>query len=131
NRSLKILKSIPFSSERKYSLVEFEDEGIYILGAPEYLTDNKDILKIVEEYTTNGSRVVILTKINKKLKDLEHDKILSNTKQVMAMFILRDNIRKGVQDTLQWFKENDVDIRVISGDNVKTVSYIAKQSGIK
>ena len=131
DRSLKILKSIPFSSDRKYSLVEFEDEGIYILGAPEYLTDNKDILKIVEEYTTNGSRVVILTKINKKLKDLEHDKILSNTKQVMAMFILRDNIRKGVQDTLQWFRENDVDIRVISGDNVKTVSYIAKQSGIK
>lgn len=47
------------------------------------------------------------------------------------MFIIRDNIRKGVSDTIKWFNENDVDIRVISGDNVRTVAYIANQCGIK
>lgn len=47
------------------------------------------------------------------------------------MFVLRDNIRNGVTDTIQWFNENNVDIRVISGDNVKTVAYIAKSCKIK
>ncbi len=129
-RILKIKRTIPFSSERKFSVVEFEKEGTYILGAPEYLTENKDILKLVEEYTSNGLRVVILTKSSQKI-DFNKPKVIADTKQVMAMFILRDNIRKGVEDTLSWFAKNDVDIRVISGDNVKTVSYIAKQCGIK
>lgn len=124
-----IKEIIQFSSDRKYSAVEFEKIGTYVLGAPEYLTDNEDILKIVQEYTSNGSRVIILAKTNQELNN-KKDKIL-NTKQVMAMFVLRDKIREGVSETIRWFQENDVDIRVISGDNVKTVAYIAKQCGIK
>ena len=46
------------------------------------------------------------------------------------MHILSDTIRPEVKDTMLWFRENDVDIKVISGDNIGTVSYIAKQSGI-
>lgn len=131
-RELEIKTTLPFNSERKYSAVEFKKEGTYILGAPEYLTTNEDILKIVEEYTTNGSRVVALVKTNQTIENLsKNTKTLNSTKQVMAMFVLRDNIRKNVNETLKWFAENDVDVRVISGDNVQTVSYIAKQCGIK
>lgn len=126
----KIKSTIPFSSERKYSAVEFENEGTYILGAPEYLTKNKEVLDIVEQYAQNGLRVIILIKSNSNIKNIKINKIAS-TKDVMAMFVLRDNIRKGVVDTIKWFNENDVTVRVISGDNVKTVAYIAKQCGIK
>lgn len=124
-----VKNTIPFSSERKFSAVEFEKEGTWILGAPEYLTNNETILKLVDEYTSNGLRVVVLTKTTQKIAKI--NKVINSTKQVMAMFVLRDNIRKGVVDTLNWFAENDVDVRVISGDNVKTVSYIAKQCGVR
>ena len=85
---------------------------------------------MVKEYTKKGLRVIILTKTNQNLNKKEL-KILSDCKQVMAMFILRDNIREGVQDTIKWFSNNEVAIRVISGDNVNTVSHIAKECGIK
>lgn len=129
-REIEIKNIIEFSSERKYSAVEFEKEGTYVLGAPEYLTTNKEVLDLVKEYTKKGLRVIILTKTNQNLNKKEL-KILSDCKQVMAMFILRDNIREGVQDTIKWFSNNEVAIRVISGDNVNTVSHIAKECGIK
>lgn len=128
-RHLNIKNTLAFASERKFSAVEFEKDGTYILGAPEYLTTDEKLLKQVEQYTENGLRVVMLIKTNKDINKL--DKIKLSDKQVMAMFVLRDNIRKGVADTIKWFNENDVDIRVISGDNVKTVAYIANQCGIK
>lgn len=128
-RYLQIKNTLAFASERKFSAVEFEKDGTYILGAPEYLTTDEKLLKQVEQYTENGLRVVMLIKTNKDINKL--DKIKLSDKQVMAMFILRDNIRKGVADTIKWFNENDVDVRVISGDNVKTVAYIANQCGIK
>lgn len=128
-RILKVKNTLPFASERKFSAVEFEKQGVYILGAPEYLTTDEVLLKQVEDYTNNGLRVVLLIKTNQDINKL--DKIKLNNKQTMAMFVLRDNIRKNVVDTIKWFNDNDVDIRVISGDNVRTVSYIAKQCGIK
>ena len=57
--------------------------------------------------------------------------MLPGKRSNVAMFIIRDTIRPEVYDTMKWFKENDVDIKVISGDNIGTVSYIAKQSGIE
>ena len=73
-------------------------------------------------------RVVLLSKINEEFTDEEK---LPNKKEEVAMFAIRDTIRPEVKDTMLWFSENDVDIKVISGDNIATVSYIAKQSGIK
>lgn len=126
---LNIKRTLPFSSERKFSAVEFERQGTYILGAPEFITSDEKLLEQVEDYTCNGLRVIMLAKTSQPINKLQKIKI--ENRQVMAMFILRDNIRKNVADTIKWFNENDVDIRVISGDNVKTVSYIAKQCGIK
>ena len=123
----KIIKTIQFSSARKFSAVKFEGLGWFALGAPEYLTNNSEILNSVNEYASNGLRVVLLCSINEDFDDEE--KIPSN-KTPLAMFIIRDNIRPEVKDTMLWFRENDVDIKVISGDNIGTVSYIAKQSGI-
>ena len=123
---LKISDTIQFSSARKYSGVKFENTW-YLLGAPDYLTTDKEILDKVNSYAQNGLRVVLLSKVIGDIKDKE---VIPENKINIAMFTIRDTIRPEVKDTMIWFRENDVDIKVISGDNVGTVSYIAKQSGI-
>ena len=123
-----IVQTIQFSSARKYSAVKFKDLGWFALGAPDYLTDDKEVLAQMEESATHGLRVVLLAKVEEDFKD--EDKLPKKKKNV-AMFVIRDTIRPEVKDTMIWFAENDVDIKVISGDNIGTVSYIAKQSGIK
>ena len=127
DESKEIEETIQFSSARKYSCVKFKGEGWYALGAPEYLTKDKVILDKVNEHAKNGLRVVVLAKVNSDIKDEEH---IPEDKTILAMIIIRDTIRPEVKSTMEWFKENDVDIKVISGDNIGTVSYIAKQSGI-
>ena len=126
-KELKVIDRVNFSSARKYSAVKFDKYGWYALGAPEYLTKEQNILDAVNEYATKGLRVVLLCKIN---QDFEGEDHIPEHKVPVAMFIIRDNIRPEVKDTMLWFRENDVDIKVISGDNIGTVSYIAEQSGI-
>ena len=128
NNEYKITQTIQFSSARKYSAVKFEGLGWFALGAPDYLTEDKELLKEVLGHASNGLRVILLAKIDEEFKD---EDTLPKKKHNVAMFIIRDTIRPEVKDTMLWFSENDVDIRVISGDTIGTVSYIAKQSGIK
>ena len=131
----KVLDYQEFSSARKYSVVKFDNLGIFALGAPEYLTRDIDTLKRAREYQANGVRVLILVKLNTEFNGEipEYENILAEMDNhvTVSMFLIRDNIRQEVKGTMEWFAENDVDIYVISGDNIGTVSYIAKQSGIK
>ena len=124
---LEVIDRIHFSSARKYSAVLFESLGWFVMGAPEYITKDQAVLDKVNEYAQHGLRVLVLARVNGaviKDKPVPEDNVL------VAMFILSDTIRPEVKDTMLWFRENDVDIKVISGDNIGTVSYIAKQSGI-
>ena len=123
----KIIDTIEFSSSRKFSAVEFEEDGWYAMGAPEYLTDDIDVLNQVNDFAKDGLRVLLLVKV---IGEFANKELPPEHKENIAMFIIRDNIRPEVKDTMLWFKENDVDIKVISGDNVGTVAYIAKQCGI-
>ena len=124
---LKVNDRIHFSSARKYSAVEFEGLGWFVMGAPEFITKDQEILNKVNEYAKSGLRVIVLAKAN---APVIKDKPVPSDVTLVAMHILSDTIRPEVKDTMLWFRENDVDIKVISGDNIGTVSYIAKQSGI-
>ena len=123
----KIANYINFSSARKYSAVEFEGLGWFVLGAPEYITKDQSILDQVNEFAKSGLRVILLAKVIGIVKD---DAPLPGSITPISMFVISDTIRPEVKDTMLWFRENHVDIKVISGDNIGTVSYIAKQSGI-
>ena len=127
-RSAKIEDTIEFSSARKYSAVKFKDKGWYVMGAPEYITEDRAILDRINEFAYNGLRVVLLAKVH---EDFDDKDVLPQNRENIAMFIIRDNIRPEVKDTMIWFRNNDVDIKVISGDNIGTVGYIAKQCGIE
>ena len=117
-------KSVPFSSERKFMGCKFKNVGAYKLGAYEYVLDkpSEEIKKQAEDFAMNGYRVLMLT---------ECDSNFSNTNsKPIALVLLQDNIRKDAPKTIAWFKENDVDIKIISGDNPITVSEVAKRCGV-
>lgn len=121
-KKLKLIKQIPFSSSRKYSLTEFES-GIYALGALEYIS-NKNIEDFVsiKKYLDKGYRIISLIKC---YNDFDKDK-----NKVIAFIILKDNIRNSAKETLNYFKKQDVNIKIISGDNPITVSNLLKQMDI-
>lgn len=125
---LKAIDTIEFKSENKFSMVKFENGDIYALGATEYLTNKEDLLKLANNSANKGLRVLALVKIN---GEFNIDTAKSKDNHEVALFMIRDNIRPEIKQTLEWFDENDVDVRVISGDNIGTVSYIAKEAGIR
>jgi len=45
--------------------------------------------------------------------------------------ILSDNMRKNTKETLDYFHEEGIDTKIISGDHVETVAAIAKKAGVK
>lgn len=119
---LSVISSIPFSSLRKYSLKEFTN-NIYAIGALEYLTDKKveDCIEVIK-YLDNGYRIITLVNCFKEFN--------KKNNQVLAHIVIKDNIRKNAKETLEYFKEQEVDIKIISGDNPKTVSNLLKQLAI-
>ena len=127
DKQLEVIDCIHFTSARKYSAVLFEAYGWFVMGAPEYITKDQAVLDKVNEYAEKGLRVIVLAKVHGAVIK---DKPVPQDNTLVAMFVLSDTIRPEVKDTMIWFRENDVDIKVISGDNIGTVSYIAKQSGI-
>ncbi|MBO5889787.1 MAG: HAD-IC family P-type ATPase, partial [Clostridia bacterium] len=122
------IKTIPFSSQRKYSAITFEGVGTYALGAPEFiLSDIPDYLKSqIDKYTYTGNRVLLLAY---SPASISSKNTLPQMKPI-AIIAISDNIREEAINTIKWFKDNDVDVKVISGDNPITVSEIAKRAGI-
>lgn len=121
----KVVKIIPFSSQAKWSGISFEDAS-YIIGAPEIiLKDTSSIDKELDFYA-RSSRVVLLCKVNGVL-----DKTLPSEVIPMALVVINDKVRLEAKATLGYFKEQDVDIKLISGDNPKTVAAVAEKVGLE
>lgn len=117
-----------FSSEFKYSGVQFLDAS-YILGAPEFVLPKSffKYQKQLEKFTKEGMRVLVFGKYNEKVdgKKLIEDIV------PYAFIALSNPIRKNAKETFAYFKEQNVKIKVISGDNPLTVCHIAKEAGIE
>ena len=126
--TFEINNKVAFSSKTKWSGINFKNEGSYILGAPEFiLKDNfknyeDEIKKYSEDY-----RVLLIAHSNEDFID----KNLPNTITPIGFILISDVIRKEASKTLSYFKDQDVDIKIISGDNPITVSKIAKQVGVQ
>ena len=120
---------MPFSSQRKKSAATFYDGSALILGAPEFVLEEKytpDIRKKVEDYAAEGKRVMALA----EGQGLVTADTVPPVRRVCGLLVLTDQIRPGVERTLQYFRDQDVDVRIISGDNPTTVSVIARRAGI-
>ena len=119
---------IGFSSEFKYSGVNFSDSN-YVVGAPEFVLGDhyKDYKKQIEEYSKKGYRVVVFGKYPGEIEG----KKLTKKVSPLSLILLSNPIRENAKETFQYFYEQKVSIKVISGDNPITVSEIAKDAGIQ
>ena len=119
---------VPFSSARKWSGASFDENGSYIFGATEFiLKDSSPYQEIIKEYSEKGQRVLMLAHSPHQIQDKE----LPAKIHPMAFLFISDKIRAEAPDTLAYFAEQGVDIKIISGDNAITVANIAKKAGLK
>ncbi|WP_373103004.1 HAD-IC family P-type ATPase [Blautia obeum] len=120
---------IPFSSDRKYSGAVFEDRGTYLMGAAQFLfpEGRENILDVCQKYAEEGLRVLVLAHSAQMADGTE----LPADLEPVAFLLLTDVIREEAPDTLKFFDSQEVDLKVISGDDPVTVSAIAKRAGLK
>ena len=112
----------PFTSKLKYSEVILTDKT-YRLGAPDILLSKEDYGKnsdMIEEQANQGLRVLVFAEVEKD----------GHVSPIMFI-VLKNGIRKNAEETFAYFKEQGVEVKVISGDNPLTVSRIAQQVGIR
>jgi len=129
NGIIKATKTLAFSSNRKYSAVSFEGEGTYIIGAPDFVLKeaHDKVDEKVSRFASQGYRVLLLARANGVIKD----SVVPEGAKPVAVITIQDHIRKEAPDTIKWFKDLGVDVRVISGDNPITVSEVARRAGIQ
>lgn len=124
----RISGKIPFSSDRKYRAIRFENEGCYVLGAPEFLNkDDEKLRQKVYGYSAEGLRVLLLGRCG----DIHEDTGEVENVVPVGLVVISDCIRPEAMDTFRYFREQQVDIKVVSGDNPMTVSQIAVKAGLE
>ena len=119
------VKKVPFSSKRKWGAISFKEMGTIIVGAPERLLPA--IPPNIDYELSNGRRAILIGYSSSMLTENQQ---LPEQIRPLYSVILEDTIRKHAKETLQFFKKEGVDVKIISGDHVKTVSMIAKKAGL-
>lgn len=119
---------IPFSSDRKWSGVTFFEKGSYILGAPEMVLPSIDeaLDKMIDEHVSNGERVLFFAY---SPEDIEGKKLPGQVEPLALLFV-EDIVKESAPKTIEYLKEQGVQLKIISGDNPKAVSDIAKRVGV-
>jgi len=117
-----------FSSETKYSGAVMNDGKSYVIGAPEFVLRGQfaQYQEQIATYSSKGYRVLVFAQYEGTLDR----KPLTEPVLPLCFVMIANPIRKGAKETFTYFAENDVDIKVISGDNPLTVSVIAAEAGI-
>ena len=116
---------IPFSSKRKWGSVSFQGIGSVFVGAPERLLES--LPENLEQEMEKGRRVIVIAYTG---KIWYNDQKPSEEIQPLYGVVLEDTIRPKTKQTLEFFKKEGVDVKIISGDHIKTVSMIAKRAGL-
>lgn len=116
-----------FSSKYKYCGASFGNEN-FLLGAPEFVLRDgyNQFSEYITEVSSKGYRVLAFARSDNKPDGKE----IKGNVQVLAFVLLENPIRAAARETFEYFANNDVEVKVISGDNPVTVSNIAMQAGI-
>ena len=123
----KVKDKIPFSSARKFRAISFEGHGDYVLGAPEFLIrQNEKLLNLLEGYSAEGYRVLLLGRSS----GISPEKQSIGQIRPIAVVIISDIIKTDAAEIFRYFADNNVQVKVISGDNPITVSTVAKKAGV-
>lgn len=119
--------TVPFSSARKWSAAAFEGHGAVYLGAPEFLLGDGHpaISATVAEHADQGRRVLLLA----SAAALTGDELPPDL-QPRLLVLLEDEVRPDARETLEYFTEQGVALKVISGDHPGTVAAVARRAGV-
>ncbi len=123
---------VPFSSARKWSAMSFANNGNWVFGAPENVLTSAytgELLKQVESHAANGQRVLVLASTSSVFAEV-NDAELPDV-QPIALVLLEDIVRADAPETLQFFADQGVIVKVISGDNNVTVGAVARRAGLQ
>ena len=133
-----VADEVPFSSARKWSALAFDDperRGVYVLGAMAMLEDYLDVREEtrvkLHAWAEQGLRVLVFAG-NPDITTLhdDHDQPVLPRLTLLGLLSFRDELRPHLKETLEYFRQNDVRLKVISGDNPTTVAALAKQAGL-
>lgn len=119
---------IPFSSASKWSAVNFSGRGAYVVGAPENIMGREfePLRPQARAFAEQGCRVLLLAQCDRAEQGALHGIILP-----LALLVLENPIRPGAAKTFAFFRDQGVEVKVISGDDPVTVSAVAAQAGIE
>ncbi len=121
-------QTVAFSSGRKWSAAAFTDRGTWVMGAPDMILAADDPIRDqVAKYALTGRRVLLLSSCD---SDLTGRELPAGLRQ-RALVILSEQIRPDAADTLAYFRDQGVGIKIISGDNPVTVAAIARRVGLE
>jgi len=123
------LREIPFNSARKWGAVVFPAET-YILGAPERVLSaarDEEALQQATYLASRGERVLAFARSGSALQE----QALPSEREALALIVMSDTVRPEIHETIHQFTELGVELKVISGDNLETVSAIARQAGMR
>lgn len=127
--SIQACNTLEFSSQRKFSITELAHNKVYFLGATAMIKCklSAEQKAYIEKQQSNGYRVIAFTEYEGK-----YEKNMDGSKsQVLAFIVLEEHIRENAIETIQWFKSNGVDVKIISGDDPATVAKIAQRVGVE
>ncbi len=122
-------QELPFTSARKWGAIVLPDYTL-ILGAPERVLNpngNQEAIQRARQLATEGLRVLAFARSAQPPQDGK----LDEARQPIALVVMSDRVRDDIQKTLSEFHEQKVALKVISGDNLETVTAIAAQAGIQ
>lgn len=127
NHQYTVKNKLPFSSSRKYSAITF-DQGTYYLGAYQFLFPNgdKETEEAIRGELEKGYRLIVLAH-----SAMEIQEEIPPDLQSIGWIFIKDKVRENAAETIQYFKNQEIECKVFSGDDPRTVSRVASEAGIE
>jgi cation-transporting ATPase E len=119
---------VPFSSARKWSSVSFDGRGVWVIGAPEMVVpDDRSVHAAAAPFASEGARVLVVARGTEAALDADSG---PGAVTPVGLVVIDQKLRSDARDTVEYFLDQGVRIKVISGDNAETVGAIAAQAGV-
>lgn len=126
NHAYALGESLPFSSKRKYAAKVLKGKGTLYVGAYSYLCEEADasLQAKIDFYTQQGKRVLAVGFYQEETIDS------SDAMSIIALVVIQDEMRKNAKEIIAYFKKQNIQVCMISGDDPKTVASLAKMAGV-
>jgi cation-transporting ATPase E len=124
-----VLTRMPFSSERKTSAVAFGDGTAWVVGAPEFVLDEStrsSLSNVIGRFTSEGNRVLVISTTTST--GVADENALPGKPAMLLVF--SEDVRPDAAGTIAYFADQNVEVKVISGDAAATVAAVAADVGV-